>query len=207
MGMPGRLHGRDLPLEHRVVAGHLPALDDLGVHRVDVGQDQLQLQGVQVVEGVVATHHVVVGERPQHHHDGVDLADAGQEPVAHALARRRPGHQPGDVDELQRGSDHLLGPGHLGQCPQAGIRYLSDPDVGLRGRERVGGDRDGRSGHGVEQRRLAGVGQADETQAFHPGQGNRQARWGFQRAGPASARRRSEGGVPAVPILLHGFAS
>ena len=155
-------------LERRVVPGHLPALGELRLDRVDVGQHQLELEGVQVVEGVGAAHHVVVLEGPQHQHDGVDLADAGQEAVAQALARRRPGHQPGDVDELEGGRHDLLRLAHLGQRASAGGRapgrcrpWLSVVENGWAA---TGADA---AGQGVEQRRLAGVGQADEAETFH----------------------------------------
>ena len=46
---------------------------------------------------------VVVGEGPQHEHDGVDLADAAQEPVAEPLALAGPLDQTADVDDLHRG--------------------------------------------------------------------------------------------------------
>ena len=74
----------------------------------------------------VGGHHVVVGEGPEDHHDGVDLADAAQEPVAHALAGGRSRHQAGDVDELQGGADHLLGLAHLGQVLRRDRRAVGE---------------------------------------------------------------------------------
>ena len=42
-----------------------------------------------------------------HVEDGVDLADVAEELVAEALALAGAAHQAGDVDELERGRDHL----------------------------------------------------------------------------------------------------
>ena len=77
----------------------------------------------QVLERVGRAGDVVVGEGPQHEHDGVDLADVGQELVAQALALAGPLDQAADVDELHawraRRSSTLA---HLGQARRGGGR-------------------------------------------------------------------------------------
>ena len=57
--------------------------------------------------GSVGPGHVVVVERPQHEHDGVDLADVAEEVVAEALALARALDQAADVDDLHRGVDDV----------------------------------------------------------------------------------------------------
>jgi hypothetical protein len=51
---------------------------------------------------------VVVLEAAQHVHDGVDLADVGEELVAEAFALGGAAHEAGDVDEGDAGRDDLL---------------------------------------------------------------------------------------------------
>ena len=121
--------------------------------------------------GSVGPDHVVVGEGPQHEHDGVDLADAGEEAVAEALALARPLDQPADVDELDGG---VHGLGAASTSPTSRSRRSSGTpghaDVGVDGGEGVGGGQGLAAREGVEERRLPGVGQADEAEAFHRGQ-------------------------------------
>src|SRR5690606_41402937 len=70
------------------------------VHRLQVGQGQLRIDGLDVgyrVDPVGHVDHVGVLETAHHVADGIDLADVGQELVAQALARGRAGDQAGDV--------------------------------------------------------------------------------------------------------------
>ena len=111
--------------------------------------------------------HVVVDERPQHEHDGVDLTDVGEEAVAQALALARPLDEAADVDDLHGGVDDVAALGHLGETVEALVGHLGDADVGVLGGERVRRGQRAAAGEGVVQRALAGVGQPDESEAFH----------------------------------------
>src|SRR5205823_13459594 len=119
-----------------------------------------------VAYGVDRSHHVhYVGvfEAADHVQDRIDLADVRQELVAEAFPLRGATHQSGDVDELNDGGDFLLGPHQLEQPVQAGVGDIDDPDVRLDGAERIVLRRRGlRRGQGVEQGRLADVGETDE---------------------------------------------
>ena len=111
--------------------------------------------------------HVVVLERPQHEHDGVDLADVGEELVAEALALARPLDEAADVDDLHRGVHDVAALGHRGQPVEALVGHLGDADVRVLGGERVRRGERAAAGEGVVQRALARVGEADEAEAFH----------------------------------------
>ena len=117
--------------------------------------------------GSVGPGHVGVGERPQHVDDGVDLADVGQEAVAQALALAGPLDQPADVDELHAGGHHVAAGGHRGQRVEPVVGHLGHAHVGVAGGEGVGRGERAAAGEGVVQRRLAGVGEADEPEPFH----------------------------------------
>src|SRR5207248_1375702 len=67
------LHGLASPVDLRLGTG-------------EVGEGELELERVQIVERIVTTDDVLVVERPQHVEDRVDLADAPEEPVAQTLA-------------------------------------------------------------------------------------------------------------------------
>ena len=56
---------------------------------------------------------------------------------------------------------------HLGQPVEAGVGHLGHADVGVGGREGVRRGERAAAGQRVVQRRLAGVGEADEAEAFH----------------------------------------
>ena len=123
----------------------------------------------QVLEGVGRAGHVVVGEGPQHEDDGVDLADVGQEPVAEALARAGPFDQPADVDELHGGRHDLRGCATSRPAARAGRRApWPRRRSGPWWRTRRAPPAPPPPVKRVVQRRLAGVGQADEPEPFHP---------------------------------------
>ena len=155
-------------LAERSVELRLPF--DLGealLDRLQVGEGELQLDDTEVLERVRGAGNVVVGERPQHEHDGIDLADVGEEAVAQPLALARPLDEPADVDHLHSGVYDVAALGHLGEPVKTVVGDLRYPDVRILGREGVGRGERSAAGEGVVQRALAGVGQADEAEAFH----------------------------------------
>ena len=90
-------------VELRLAGGLVEPLLD----RLEVGEGELDLDDAEVLDRVARARHVVVLERPQHEHDGVDLADVGEELVAEALALARAFDEAADVDDLDRGVDHV----------------------------------------------------------------------------------------------------
>ena len=56
---------------------------------------------------------------------------------------------------------------HLGQAVEAVVGHLGHADVGVLGGEGVGRGQRAAAGQGVVERGLAGVGEADEPEAFH----------------------------------------
>src|SRR5581483_9980596 len=96
--------------------------------------------------------------------DGVDLADIGEELVAEALALRGAAHQAGDIDEGQPGRNDLCGLRDFGELVEPGIGHRDLADIRLDGAERIVGRlRRGGLGQRIEQRRLADIGQPDDT--------------------------------------------
>jgi hypothetical protein len=74
-----------------------------------------------------------------------------------------PGHQPGDVDELDDRRHDALGLDDRGQRVQPRVGQLDDADVRLDGAERVVLGRDAGLGQRVEEGGLADVGQAHDA--------------------------------------------
>ena len=135
-------------------------------HRGQVGQAELGLDDLDVGDRVhPAGHvdHVVVVETAHHVDDGVGLADVAQELVAQALALAGPGHQAGDVDELDDGRHHTLRLHDGRQLRQPRVGHLDHADVGLDGAERVVLGRDAGLGERVEEGGLADVRQSDDA--------------------------------------------
>ena len=100
------------------------------------------------------------------HHmgDRIDLADGGEKLVAEALALRRAAHQTRDIDKGQPGRNDLGGLGDLGKLVEPGIRHRDLADIRLDGAERIIRRlRRRRLGQRIEQRRLADIGQPDDT--------------------------------------------
>ena len=127
-----------------------------------------------MLERVGWTGDVVVDERPQHEHDGVDLADVGQELVAEALTLAGALDEPADVDDLDRCVDRLLRLRHHGELVETIVGHLGDADVRVLRGERVRRGERTTAGERVVQRTLARVGETDQTETFHePSRGYR----------------------------------
>jgi hypothetical protein len=181
----GGLQGIHLGAQRRVVLRRLAPLADLGLNGGCVGQHELELEHLQIVERVAAADHVLVLEGAQDEAQGVGLADAGEKPVAHALPRRGPGDQAGDVDELDRGVHDLLAVAHGGQRLDTRVGHAGQAHVGLRRREGMRCDGRRTARQRIEQSRLPGVRQADDAEPLHNLRGYRPCR-----RRPPSARTR-----------------
>ena len=100
-------------------------------------------------------------------HDGVGLADVGEELVAEPFALGRALHETGDVEELHRRRHRplrLYDPRELvepvvGDVRRADVRILRGEGI-VRGENAGGGER-------VEERGLADVGQSDDAESEH----------------------------------------
>ena len=105
-----------------------------------------------------------VFETPHHMRDRVDLADGGEELVAEAFALRGAADEARNVDEGQSRRDDLRGACDGRQFVEPGIRHGDLADIRLDGAERIIRRlRRRRLGQRVEQRRLADIGQANDT--------------------------------------------
>ena len=146
----------------RLLGALQAALDGLEVGERQLGVDHLDVG--QRVDLAGDVHDVVVDEAAHHLRDGVRLADVREELVAEAFALRGAGHEARDVHELDRGRQHLLGLGDVGQRLQPQVRHRHHAHVGIDGAERIVGRRGVlRLRDRVEERGLADVRQADDA--------------------------------------------
>ena len=182
MASPARYSGRpadsasyaavergELVAERAVELGLPLGLGEPLLDRLQVGEGELELDDAQVLEGIRRPDDVRVLERAEDEDDGIDLADVGEELVAQPFALARPLDEPADVDDLHRGVDDVAALRHLGQPVEPVVGDLGDPDVGVLGGEGVRRGERAATGQRVVQRALAGVGQPDQPEAFHPG--------------------------------------
>ena len=137
------------------------------LQRLHVGEDQLRLDHLDIglrVDAAVDVRHVVVGEHPHHLADRIALADVGQELVAKARALGGAFDNPGDINERDRRMDDLFRVKHLRELRESRIGQGDDPLVRLDRRERVIRRQHVVPRQRIEQRRLADVGQSDDSQ-------------------------------------------
>src|SRR5699024_6278707 len=106
---------------------------------------------------------VRVAEGPCHQADRVRLADVGEELVTQPLPLGGPAHDAGDVDEGDRRGQDLARAEDLSELLQPRVRQRYDADVRLDRREGVVRGEDRRTGQGVEQGRLADIGQSRDS--------------------------------------------
>ena len=169
---PGKQALGDLKLRHEflVALGLLLELGQLFLERAHVGQDELGHDGVGIAGGVDKlagaahfAHNVGILKVAHDLADGVGLANVGQELVAQALALVGALHQTCDVDELDRSRHNAARVDDIGELLQAAIGHIDDTHVGVDRGKRVVGGKAGLFGKRGEQRRLAHVGQAHDT--------------------------------------------
>ena len=134
---------------------------------VEIGQHQFGLDGLDVgdrIDLVLDMGNVVVLETAHHMHDGVHLADGGEELVAEPLAFGGAAHQAGDVHEGDAGRDDLFRLRQRAELFQARIRHRDLADIRLDGAERIIRRlRRRRLRERIKERRLADIRQADDA--------------------------------------------
>ncbi len=98
-------------------------------------------------------------------HDRVGLADVGEEAIAEPFAFVGAGDEARDVVEVDRVPHDLRGAHRARHLDQPLVEHGHDRHVGLDRGEGIVGGLDTRLGERVEQRGLAGVGQAHDADA------------------------------------------
>ena len=142
-GVERRVHAlEEIDLELVLLVGldHLLRLVDAAVEHLDVGEDQLEVDRLDVarrVDRAFDVDDVVVLKAAYDVHDGVDLADVREELVAEALAFRGALHEAGDIDELDRRGREFFRLIHFGELVEALVRHRDDADVRLDRAERI----------------------------------------------------------------------
>jgi hypothetical protein len=138
---------------------------------LEVGVDELRLDRLDVpqrVDVALGMDDVGVAVGPHDVKEGVGLADVAQELVAEPLALVCARDQPGDVMELDGVVDDARSPHRLGNGVQSLVGHRHHGDVGLDRREGVVGRLGAGLRQGVEQRRLARVGQPHDADLHRP---------------------------------------
>jgi len=132
------------------------------LHLRQVGQYQLQRDHLDVTQRIDRARHVddvLVLEAAHDVHDGVALADVGEELVAQTLALGGARHQARNVHERQRGRHGLHRLVDVGEDLEPRVRHGDDARVGLdRAKGKVCGLRLRLLHERVEQRRFSHVG-------------------------------------------------
>ena len=202
-----RFEDRNLRL---VAAGLLLQTRDRLLDGLDVGQDQLGLDGADVGGGVdlaVDVRDVLVAEDARDLADRRGLADVREELVAQALSLRGTRDDAGDVDELDGRGQQLGRAEHLGELREPVVGDPDDADVGLDRRERVVRREHVVLGQGVEEGRLARIGESDDTDGESHGPGVYGRAGGLSDSPPGDGSTRpARGRTPSPPRRPAGEA-
>ena len=162
----------DLVQELLVALGHLRRLFHAAVDHLKVSHDELQVDRLNVAEGIDGdvragvghdVHDVLIVEAAHDVDNGVRAADVLEELVAEARALARALDEARDVDKLDDGGSLLLGVVHLGELIEALIGNGHHADVRLNGAEGVVGAFRARVGDRVEESGLADIRQSDDS--------------------------------------------
>ena len=153
-------------LEFFVALDHLFGLVDAALHHLHVGENQLQIDRLNVacrVDAALDVNDVVVLKAAHHMHNRVALADVGEKLVSQALALGCALDQTRDVDKLDRCGGVFVGVIHFGKHIETLVGNRHHADVRLDGAERIVGALCARIGDGVKQGALSHVGKTYNT--------------------------------------------
>ena len=131
-----------------------------------IGEDQLELNNVDIARGIDGTIHVddvLVFEAANNVNDCIYFADMRKELVAQTFAAAGALDETGDVNELDGSRSHLFGLIHFRQNIQTGVGNGYNARVGLDGAEGIIGSLRACAGDGVEQGALAYIGKTNNT--------------------------------------------
>ena len=148
-------------------AGGFLHLAEFGFHTLQVGNANSNSTHAQVFERIARSGNVVVHERAQNEHDGINLPNVGEELVAETFAFACAFHQATNVHHFDGGVHHLLAVRHLCQRIETRVEHLGHPDVGILRGERIWRGKCIGSGQCVVERRLARIGKSDQSEALH----------------------------------------
>ena len=101
--------------------------------RSEVGQDQLGVDHLDVahrIDRAADVMNVAVFEAAHDLDDRVHFADVAEELVAESFARARAFHEPGDIDELDRGRNDFLRMRKLREHSRRGSGTVTTPRFG-----------------------------------------------------------------------------
>ena len=136
------------------------------IDRGDVGQHELGLNGFDVALRVDLLGNVLdigVAEETNDLANRIGLANVGQELVAQALALACTGNQASNVNEFDRCRHDFSRMVDFREFIQTIIGNGNHARIGLNGGKRIVRGEPGFLGKGGEKRRLANVGQANNT--------------------------------------------
>ena len=149
-----------------VALGGLLGLVNAAVHHLRVGQNELQVNGIHIPDGIRGALHVddVLVVKAAHHMDNsIGHADVGQKFVAQTLAPAGAIHQTGDVHKLDDSGGSLLGVVHFTQLVQPLVGHCHHTHIGVNGAEGVVGALGAGVGDGVEQGALPNIWKAHDS--------------------------------------------
>ena len=136
---------------------------------LDVGENELEVDGFDVARRIDRTFHVhdvLVVEAADNVYNGVYLADMGQKLIAETLTLAGAAHQTRDVYEFDNGRSGFLCVVQVGQRLKTLIRYRNHADVRVDGAERIVGALRACLRNCVEQSGLADIRESDDAE-FH----------------------------------------
>jgi hypothetical protein len=139
------------------------------LHLLQVGQQQLRLDGGDVANGVhLAIHmrHVIVHKAADHLENRIHRANVGEELVAQPLPFAGPLDQARDIHQLEGGRQDGFARNVLVDELQPRIRHRHDAHVGLNRAKGIVARLRARGGQGIKQGAFADIRQSNNT-SFH----------------------------------------
>ena len=146
--------------------GILLCFVELFLDGLQIGKREFSVDDFDIIKRAYRTRHVryiVIFKTAHDVHDRMTFADVRQKLVTKSLSLGRAGYKPGNVDKLHRRSNDLQRFDDRRNDAKTRIRHRHYPDVRLNRAKRVILGRDSGRCQGIEQGRLANVGQTDDA--------------------------------------------
>ena len=146
--------------------GCLLALIDPALHHFDIGHDQLQVDDINITDGIGGTFHmgnIGVLKAANYMHNGIGGANVAQEFVAKTFALAGALNKTGNIHEFNDGRSELLGLVEVSKPLQTGIGDVDNAHIGVDGAESIVISGDTCIGNGIKEGGLTHIGKTDDT--------------------------------------------
>ena len=149
-----------------IIIGKLLGLLHSSIQKLQIRENQLQLNGFNVSDGVYGTIHmdyIVIFEATHHMHNGIRFTDISQKLVSQAFSLGSPPNQARNIHKLDNRRSDFFRMIKVRQKLQALVRHSHYAHIGINGTEGVVGRLRPRLGNSIKEGGLSHIWQTYDS--------------------------------------------